>query len=414
MVNYHAPRIQRDTEYGGGLKSIVFEIVHPSSPYKHKEYMDMPWKIRLRNPSKTFDAKYHIWLGPAGYCGDLEGAINDKHTLSDSGCARSVLTVGSCEKRFPPDSKEGELINNYSGAGPTLDGRIKPEIVAVGGSKNNLIYSAQSDQKSGYYGEWGTSMAAPLVAGAIAQLFDEQHKGPRALDNEAVKAMLIQTAHRKGLNLDPNESDYSEKERNQYGHGRLRMLAPIDFSAPLVDVDVWMRTASDDYGREPYTGGCFCGSPDITVAIPGTGTAMEVTQLTWGKKYYVVVTTRNLGTSEAVDTMLQLKYTLPCTAPAKWIPALNASGKQLVSKKYAIPALNNFVITFEWCPKKSDFAQSNQNIPSGQTHFCLLALVDHPKDKLTYKKMSTTGGEAWALNIKGTNNIALQNVVIKD
>ncbi len=415
LVNLHQVTVQRDTESGGGLRNLIFEIIPPTDTTKFKKYIEMPWKIRLRNPSTKVAAKYYIWVGPDGKNGTLLGAINDRRTLSDSACAKSVLTVGACEKRIPPDPRAGEIICTYSGAGPTLDGRIKPEIVAVGGSEKHLIYSAKSDQKSGYKGDWGTSMAAPLVAGAVALLFDEQHSPKRRyLDNDTIKAMLTQTANRKGLHIDPRKNDFIEKEQNQYGHGRLRMIAPIDFSAPLVDVDVWMKTASDDYGREPYIGGCFCGAPDIQVTIPGSGAGKEVTQLTWGQTYSVIVTIRNLGNSEAVDTVSQLKYALPCTATDTWITARNSKGRALKSRKFAIPALNKVIMTFEWCPKRSDFKGSNQQIPQGQKHFCLLTLVDHPLDKLDIKNPGKPGGDAWALNIKGTNNIALQNVMIKD
>lgn len=82
-----------------------------------------------------------------------------------------MLTVGACSKRHPPDSTAGENFAAYSGAGPTADGRIKPEIMTVGGVATDQIFSCRSDQQSGYIGMQGTSLAAPLAAGVeVSQL----------------------------------------------------------------------------------------------------------------------------------------------------------------------------------------------------------------------------------------------------
>ena len=54
----------------------------------------------------------------------------------------------------------------FSSAGPTYDGRIKPDLVAMG----FLVYSA--DHLGGYTLASGTSMAAPLAAGAAALIWE--------------------------------------------------------------------------------------------------------------------------------------------------------------------------------------------------------------------------------------------------
>ena len=76
------------------------------------------------------------------------------------------------------------LICTFSGRGPTFDDRIKPDVVAPGlninaaynsfyadfeAIKKNLTYSFPYNGKTYYYlAESGTSMASPVVAGAIA------------------------------------------------------------------------------------------------------------------------------------------------------------------------------------------------------------------------------------------------------
>jgi hypothetical protein len=39
--------------------------------------------------------------------------------------------------------------------------------------------------------------------------------------------------------------------------------------------------------------------------------------------------------------------------------------------------------------------------------------VDHTQDPLTLAAAGTAGGAAWALNIKGCNNVALRNLHIQ-
>lgn len=402
MVNYHHVWVERDAEAGSGtaLHNIRFIIV-PHDPAKHQCHVDAPWTIRLRNPGSATGATYTAWVGMSAGSGTLSGAEKDRYSLTDAGCGKAVLTVGACEKRIPPAPDKGEAITAYSAAGPTLDGRVKPDIVTVGGTAAIPLAVPASDMASGYTTDWGTSLAAPLAAGAVALLLEQR----RGLRTDTIKALLIQSANRAGLNLDPQAAGYAPADRNRYGHGRLRLLPPIDRAEPLADVDVWIRTADDDFGLEPCLGDCFWTSPDIVVRRPGT--SQTVHTLEWDQPYSVVVTCRNLGHDGAVGTTLSLKYALPSTAPIEWVPTRRQNGDPNVSSAFTIPALNRFVITFEWVPRRSDL-----NAPEGTTHFCLLAELDHPRDKLEYAQPTLSTAAAFARNVRGNNNIALRNVHI--
>lgn len=255
-----------------------------------------------------------------------------------------------------------------------------------------MICSANSDLKSGY--KWckeGTSFAAPQVAGSAALIFQEarQLPKPKKLDSDTVKALLTRNA----------KIDYKTDDINRYGYGRLRMIAPIDHLRGPVKVDLWMRTADDDYGEEPFPGTCFWASPDIKVFQKGTDN--EIYKLNWGTPYDVQMTVRNLGTDLAVDAKVGLKYALPNTAPSEWYPAVDDNNHP--EQSVDVPALGKKDVKFGWTPKKIP------NAPSGTSHFCLLAVADHDADKL---KTLTQTADAWVANIKGENNIALRNVII--
>ncbi len=389
--------VDREVELGDGLRSIRLYVEDARSADA--------WTIRLRNPHASDPAQYYAWTGAQGWWADLNGASQNELTLNDTGCGKSILTVGACAKRHPPNPAGGETITDYSGAGPTVDGRIKPEIVAVGGTGIDPIISTSSDQASGYVGMAGTSMATPLTAGAVALLFDEYHTAGHNLNQDTIKALLTQNANRLNLHLDPAQPGYVATERNRYGYGRLRLIAPIDHIRPPLNVDVWVRTAPDDYGEEPYPGDCFWRAPDIGVFKAGTND--ETTQLTWGTTYDVKVTVRNLGDSDAVGSTVRLMYTLPWTAPNDWHAAEDTSNQPL-EQTVTVPALGQIEVTFHWRPEAAEIGA-----PSGTTHFCLLAEVDHALDPLVYPAPTAAGGDAWSTNIKGTNNIALRNVHIQ-
>lgn len=396
-INGFAVAVDRDVETGGGLRNIRLYIDNATST--------ATWTMQLRNPHASDQAHYFAWAGAQGHWATLSGASQNAYTIGDTAAGQSILTVGACQKRLPANPAQGEVIADYSGAGPTLDGRIKPEVVAVGGTSVNQVISARSNQSSGYVGMQGTSMAAPLVTGAVALLFEEYEALGHQLNQETVKALLTQNANRLGLHIDPAAPGYVPTDRNLYGYGRVRLIAPIDLIRPPLSVDVWIRTAADDYGAQPYPGGCFCGAPDIRVFEAGTNT--ETTRLTWGRDYDVRVTVRNLGDDNAVGTVVRLKYSLPWAAPNTWHAAEDASNTPLVQTT-TVPALHQTEVLFHWRPEAAEIGA-----PAGTTHFCLLAETDHSSDPLSYPMPTTPGGDAWSANIKGSNNVALRNLFIQ-
>lgn len=104
-----------------------------------------PLEVELENPGAS-PVVYYAWTCSSGNRADLSGATQDAYTTGDSATSRAVLTVGSCDKLALPNPTLGEPISSFSGAGPTVDGRIKPEIVATGRG----IMSANSDKVSGW------------------------------------------------------------------------------------------------------------------------------------------------------------------------------------------------------------------------------------------------------------------------
>ena len=386
-VNGYDIEVDRELETASGRRGLRLYVQSPGAD----------WTVNFRNPAGGGQVSYWSWIGGQGGWHSVDGATQGELTISDTGCCRSILTVGACNK---PVGANPEMIAAYSGRGPTLEGLIKPEIVAVGTD----VSSANSGTTGGYVSMDGTSMSTPLVAGAIALLLENDP----TLNQDAIKALLTQTADRTNLHLDPAAAGYDPLQRNAYGYGRLRMLAPFDHSLPLRDVDVWVRKAADDYGSQPYPGGCFCHAPEVTILDAG---GHATTQLDWDQPHTVRVRVHNLGDTPAMATHVEIRYTRPWAAPNDWIPCRDAAGNP-IEQDVDIPDLDyeDLEFTQDWVPHEADLP------PGGAQwgdHFCLLVEVFHDDDPWTYGEPASAGGDPWSRNIKGVNNVALRNVTIQ-
>jgi serine protease AprX len=114
-------------------------------------------------------------------------------TVGSPGCARQVITIGA--------STDDDTIATFSSRGPTLDGRVKPDLVFPGakiiapraaGTALGRIVETQYVELS------GTSMATPHAAGTAALVLESE---PR-LTPLQLKDRLMTTAI--DLGLDPN------------------------------------------------------------------------------------------------------------------------------------------------------------------------------------------------------------------
>ena len=112
------------------------------------------------------------------------------HYLSTPADADSILSVGAVDK--------AGQIAAFSSYGPSADGRIKPEVCAVG-QQTSLL-----DPNNGnVFGGNGTSFACPLIAGMAACLWSALPKA----SNMEIRERIIRSADRYTT---PHE---------QYGYG---------------------------------------------------------------------------------------------------------------------------------------------------------------------------------------------------
>jgi hypothetical protein len=105
--------------------------------------------------------------------------------------AKNVITIGSC------DARDGR-VSVTSSMGPTLDGRVKPDLLAPGSFFRFGNVGIEAAHPSGGYAESsGTSYSVPAAAGILAllmQAVEEAGKDPQALLPSTYKAALVATA----------------------------------------------------------------------------------------------------------------------------------------------------------------------------------------------------------------------------
>ncbi|MEA3409894.1 MAG: S8 family serine peptidase, partial [Candidatus Eisenbacteria bacterium] len=152
--------------------------------------------------------------GNDGDCTQCSGYIPDYPygTIPGPGStAKNTIVVGS-------NDADDDDLSGYSSMGPTLDGRLKPDVVAPGckshaGITTTYLYND-------YYGNsCGTSFSCPAVSGSVILAQEDyiDKFGGEAWPS-TMKALLIQGEEDQG-NPGP---DY------QFGHGRINIQNTVD------------------------------------------------------------------------------------------------------------------------------------------------------------------------------------------
>ncbi len=143
-------------------------------------------------------------------------ADNEWGTILAPADGDSVISVGAVDSRG--------VIVPFSSTGPSANGRIKPEVVAMGMSVRTIHNRVGEEIGRRYASINGTSASTPLVAGGAAILLSAFSDTPPMLIREA----LIKTADRADM---PN---------NIYGYGLVNTVNALYYLGnpfPLIDTD---------------------------------------------------------------------------------------------------------------------------------------------------------------------------------
>ena len=200
------------------------------------------WKLRFSGSSERLD----MWIASGTMPVTFSTGSSGQTTLTIPASAKNIIAVGAYTTKESWVNIDGENltldtkgtikigdVTEFSGAGPTRDGRTKPELTAPGRIIGSS-FSREADPLSSYSvfassnGSYpnafilpdgvhglslGTSMAAPHVSGAIALLMEKYPD----LSASAARQVLIRTAR----------SISGTAKANQWGYGKLNAAALV-------------------------------------------------------------------------------------------------------------------------------------------------------------------------------------------
>ncbi|GAB3330875.1 S8 family serine peptidase [Micromonospora halotolerans] len=263
-------------------------------------------------------------------------------TVSSPGSAESAYSVGAYDS-------DGTLAS-FSRKGEGEGGRIKPEISAPG------VAVRSSYPNNSYVEMAGTSMAAPHVAGAVADLWSYD---PTLIGQvEQTRRLLADSA----VDVDDTECGGTADVNNKYGEGRLDLVRLLELAprqggtltgvvtadgAPVPAADV---TISGPFSRSIGTD----KDGQFTINLPAGDYQIST------KVFGYLTATANVTISLGQDTSVKL----PLTAAARH----DISGKVVDDKKQPVP---NADVSVKDTPLKPIRTDSNgaftiAGVPEGQ------------------------------------------------
>jgi serine protease AprX len=150
--------------------------------------------------------------------------------------AKNLLAVGSTLLQTGTGMQSSNIfaLSSNSGHGPACDGRRVPHIVAPGCNTDSTV--SGSDTAHGL--SCGTSMAAPIVSGAVA-IWAQHHRSVTGRDPSPALVKAIFTASAQNLEGQPNANGLPMGHRPDrfQGFGRLDLDAIINHNTAVFAYD---------------------------------------------------------------------------------------------------------------------------------------------------------------------------------
>lgn len=168
------------------------------------------WVLRLSSTT-TVEVPFQAWIerddrGQSTF----DEPLDNSHTIGSISCGRKTIVVGSYDAHKP-----AVPLSWFSSAGPTRDGRPKPEVSAPG----HDVVAASARSVTGTTRKSGTSMACPAVTGSVALLLAEAQRAKRSLSIDEIRDAVIGAAR---LTPPPTGAWHG-----RYGNGRISVPASV-------------------------------------------------------------------------------------------------------------------------------------------------------------------------------------------
>ncbi|MCB0507696.1 MAG: S8 family peptidase [Bacteroidetes bacterium] len=286
-----------------------------------------------------------------------------------------------------------EQIVGNSGRGPTVDGRLKPELVAKG-----FGVSVTAPNNS-YTTGWGSSFAAPQIAGVATLLYQQFKQQYGTLPNAAlIKAILCNTARDLG-NVGP---DYT------YGFGKPDALSAVNtikenrfaegdcsqgqvkthiISMPSGLQQLNVALCWTDKESTPLATNNIVNDLDIKVVTPSGDTVLP-----WklSPQYYKLIATKGVDNLNTIE-----QVTVSSPMPGNYTIVVKGTNVPFDPQNYAI--------TYNPQPKKIELTHPNGGEVIDAQSTMYVKWYNNGIDSLASVQLSLDSGATWqtiAFNIQ--------------
>jgi len=194
--------------FSTSLGYLTFDTGYPSYTYQ-----DMDGNTA----TITIAADLSVKKGIVVFNSAGNNGYNSSHnTLNAPADGDSVVAIGAVNS--------SKVRASFSSVGPTFDGRIKPDLMAMGDG----TYAASNSSNTSYRSFSGTSASCPLAAGVPALMLEKDY---------SLTPIQIRTILR-------NTADHSAAPDNLYGWGTIDALAAMNqIPSVLVQVKIYLEGA---------------------------------------------------------------------------------------------------------------------------------------------------------------------------
>lgn len=216
--------------------------------------LDGIWRLTV-SANKVRSGGWHAWVEAntcssesEAFAAGLDYSISQASTVTVPGTAKKVLTVGAYTTRIEWTASgrrwrvTGEVggLEYYSGRGPTVDGRTKPDLVAPGGvivaaGSRDAVNRALSPGELMTVSR-GTSMSTPHAAGVAALVLQ---LSPHLPVEEVLNVL------RRNSKVDEKTGPIPSSGSNSWGWGKLN--ADIAYAANVTVVGRALEAKPDIY-----------------------------------------------------------------------------------------------------------------------------------------------------------------------
>lgn len=239
--------------------TLITEIIHKT---KDSLYLSV---IGQSGTIHVFDEEWGQFTGNGSWA--IDG--DSRYTISELACAKSIITVSAfaSKLKFKNLQNQEPIIpatiakNNgelalFSSIGPTIDGRMKPEIAAPGCAVVSATNSYSSTYRLGgplyytsvakylspknnrtyyYTAQSGTSLSAPIVTGIVALMLQVNPN----LSPEEIKDILIKTAKKDEFTTQfPDTTRWGAGKVNGYAAVKETIIITGTVNVPKNEMDV--------------------------------------------------------------------------------------------------------------------------------------------------------------------------------